>query len=102
EPGLDVDPRAEALLFAAARAQLVSERLLPLLAGGASVVMDRFVDSSRAYQGGGRGLGVEVVRALNAFALRGVVPDVTLLLRISPAAGLPRVRGRGADRRRPA
>ena len=57
-PGVAVDPRAEALLFAAARAQLVAERLRPLLSAGATVVMDRFVDSSLAYQGGGRALGV--------------------------------------------
>jgi dTMP kinase len=95
---LEVDARAEALLFAAARAQLVAEKLLPLLESGAWVLLDRFVDSSLAYQGGGRGLGVEAVRALNAFAVRGVVPDVTLLLRIAPEAGLARISGRSADR----
>jgi dTMP kinase len=98
DPGLDVDPRAEALLFAAARAQLVAERLLPLLERGEWVLLDRFVDSSLAYQGGGRGLGVDAVRGLNAFAVRGVVPDVTLLLRIAPADGLARLAGRETDR----
>ena len=87
------DPRAEALLFAAARAQLVAERLRPLLEAGATVVLDRFVDSSLAYQGGGRGLGVEAVRAINAFACAGVVPDRTLLLRLDASAGLQRVGG---------
>jgi dTMP kinase len=98
DPALHVDPRAEALLFAAARAQLVAERLRPLLDAGEWVLLDRFVDSSLAYQGGGRGLGVNAVRELNAFATGGVAPDVTFLLRISPAAGLARIAGRAADR----
>jgi dTMP kinase len=97
DPELEVDPRAEALLFAAARAQLVAEKLLPLLETGAWVLLDRFVDSSLAYQGGGRGLGVAAVRSLNAFAVHGVVPDLTLLLRIPPQAGLARLSG-PADR----
>jgi dTMP kinase len=98
DPALHVDARAEALLFAAARAQLVAERLRPLLESGAIVLLDRFVDSSLAYQGGGRGLGIEHVRALNAFATGGLVPDRTLLLRIDPAEGLARIAGREADR----
>ena len=100
DPALAVDPRAESLLYAAARAQLVAERLTPLLAGGDWVLLDRFVDSSLAYQGAGRGLGVEAVRRLNAFATGGLVPDRTLLLRIAPEAGLARAAGRGeaADR----
>jgi dTMP kinase len=99
-PALDVHPRAEALLYAAARAQLVAERLEPLLAEGRDVLLDRFVDSSLAYQGGGRGLGVEAVRELNLFATGGLLPDRTLLLRIDPAVGLARTAGRGghADR----
>jgi dTMP kinase len=100
DPALDVHPRAEALLYAAARAQLVAERLEPLLAAGRWVLLDRFVDSSLAYQGAGRGLGVEEVRDLNLFATGGLRPDRTLLLRIDPAAGLARAGGRGeaADR----
>jgi dTMP kinase len=100
DPALSVDPRAEALLYAAARAQLVAERLEPLLAGGDWVLLDRFVDSSLAYQGAGRGLGVERIRALNEFATGGLVPDRTLLLRIDARAGLARAGGRGgsADR----
>jgi dTMP kinase len=98
DPALDVDPRAEALLFAAARAQLVASRLRPLLDAGQWVLLDRFVDSSLAYQGGGRGLGIEAVRAVNRFATRGLAPDVTFLLRISPADGLARIAGRSADR----
>src|SRR3954454_23189651 len=85
DPGLRVDLRAEALLFAAARAQLVAEQLRPRLDAGEWVVLDRFVDSSLAYQGAGRGLGIEEVRALNAFATGGLEPDRTLLLRLSPA-----------------
>ncbi len=98
DPSLEIDPRAEALLYAAARAQLVAEQLQPLLARGATVLLDRFVDSSLAYQGAGRGLGVEEIRALNAFGTGGLVPDRTLLLRIDPVAGLARISGRPADR----
>ncbi len=98
DPSLEIDPRAEALLYAAARAQLVAQELLPLLESGKTVLLDRFVDSSLAYQGAGRGLGVAEIRALNEFALRGVRPDRTLLLRIDPAAGLARISGREADR----
>jgi dTMP kinase len=98
DPALRCDPRAEALLYAAARAQLVAERLRPLLESGTTVVLDRFVDSSLAYQGGGRGLGVEPIRALNEFATGGLEPDRTLLLRIDPAAGLARIAGGDADR----
>ncbi len=98
DPSLEIDARAEALLYAAARAQLVAEQLRPLLAEGTTVLLDRFVDSSLAYQGAGRGLGVEEIRALNAFGTGGLVPDRTLLLRIDPAAGLGRIADRPADR----
>jgi dTMP kinase len=98
DPALAIDPRAEALLYAAARAQLVAEQLRPLLDAGATVLLDRFVDSSLAYQGAGRGLGVEAIRTLNAFGTGGLTPDRTLLLRIDPAAGLGRIAGREADR----
>jgi dTMP kinase len=94
DPALDVDPRAEALLYAAARAQLVAEQLRPRLERGETVLLDRFVDSSLAYQGAGRGLGVDEVRALNAFGTGGVVPDVTLLLRIDPSLRAQRLSGR--------
>jgi dTMP kinase len=85
DPSFAVDPRAEALLYAAARAQLVRERLRPLLDAGVLVLLDRFVDSSLAYQGGGRELGVEPVRAINLLATDSLAPDRTLLLRIAPA-----------------
>jgi dTMP kinase len=95
DPAAQVGPRAEALLYAAARAQLLSELLLPALAQGELVLLDRFVDSSLAYQGAGRSLGIEQVRAVNLFATGGLTPDRTLLLRISPQAGRARQDGRG-------
>jgi dTMP kinase len=94
DPELRCDPRAEALLYAAARAQLVDEQVEPLLAAGTWVLLDRFVDSSLAYQGAGRGLGVEEIATLNAFATADITPDRTLLLRISPATGRARQRDR--------
>ncbi len=97
DPELRCGPRAEALLYAAARAQLVEERLRPLLAEGRWVLLDRFVDSSLAYQGVGRGLGVAQVAALNAFATGGLTPDRTLLLRVDPAIGRARQEGREGE-----
>jgi dTMP kinase len=96
DPALDVGARAEALLYAAARAQLVEERVLPVLASGEWVLLDRFVDSSLAYQGAGRELGIEEVAALNRFATGGLRPDRTLLLRVDPAVGQARQAARGA------
>jgi dTMP kinase len=93
DPALECSPRAEALIYAAARAQLVEEKLRPLLESGRPVLLDRFIDSSLAYQGGGRGLGVEEIRQLNAFGVGGLVPDRTLLLRVPPSLGLSRVAG---------
>jgi len=94
DPHLRVGARAEALLYAAARAQLVEERIHPLLAEETWVVLDRFLDSSLAYQGAGRGLGVEAVRAINLFGTGGLTPDRTLLLRIDPSTGRSRQRER--------
>jgi dTMP kinase len=96
DPELEVGWRAEALLYAAARAQLVEQALVPLLAAGAWVLLDRFVDSSLAYQGAGRGLGIEAVREINEFATGGMRPDRTLLLAIDPEVGRARSRERGA------
>src|SRR5918998_4113588 len=81
---------AEALLFAAARAEIVSNVIRPALADGKVVVSDRFLDSSLAYQGGARGLGVEEVERINRFATGGLVPDLTFLLDLSPAAAASR------------
>ena len=100
DPALAVSPRTEALLYAAARAQLVEERLEPLLAEDVLVLLDRFVDSSLAYQGAGRKLGIEQVRAINRFATGSLVPERTLLLRLSPAAGRARQRERALPRDR--
>jgi dTMP kinase len=94
DPGLQIGARAEALLYAAARAQLVDEALEPLLQSGEWVLLDRFVDSSLAYQGAGRGLGIDDVREINQFATRGLRPDRTLLLQIDPALGRARSRTR--------
>lgn len=94
DPALRISARAEALLYAAARAQLVEEALRPLLAGGVTVLLDRFVDSSLAYQGAGRELGVQSVASVNEFATGGLSPDLTLLLRVSPAVGRERAQGR--------
>jgi dTMP kinase len=100
DPALQVSPRAEALLYAAARAQLVQERLEPLLHEDVVVVLDRFVDSSLAYQGAGRALGLEAVQAINQFATGGLTPERTLLLLIPPPVGRARQQGRApsADR----
>jgi dTMP kinase len=78
--GGQVSPWAEAALFAAARAELVARVIGPALERGADVVCDRYLDSSLAYQGIARGLGVEQVLALNVNAIRGILPDVTFLL----------------------
>jgi dTMP kinase len=100
DPALEIGERAEALLYAASRAQLVAERVGPELAAGRWVLLDRYVDSSLAYQGVGRGLGVGAVRAINEFATGGLSADRTLLVAIDPAAGRARrgERGESVDR----
>ena len=97
DPEVELHPRAEALLFAAARAELVEEVIRPALERGAVVLCDRYLDSSLAYQGGARGLGVGPVIEVNRFATGGVVPDLVVLLDLDPAAGLAR---RAGDRDR--
>ena len=94
DPALTIGARTEALLYAAARAQLVEEALLPALASGRWVLLDRFVDSSLAYQGAGRGLGIAAIRELNLFATGGLTPDRTLLLDLPGAAARRRTGGR--------
>jgi dTMP kinase len=86
DPRGRIGPRAEALLFAAARSELCREVIRPALQAGRVVVSDRFVDSSLAYQGAGRGLGVEEVLEINRWATEGLVPDLTIYLAIDPAA----------------
>lgn len=87
------DPWTEALLFAAARAQLAAEVIGPALAEGAWVLSDRSVYSSLAYQGAGRGLGVDAVRSVNEPGLLGVWPSIVILLEVDPAEGLRRQDG---------
>jgi len=100
DPGLRPHPHTEALLFAAARAQMCAEVLLPALQDGRWVLLDRFVDSSLAYQGGGRGLGLEAVARINELATTGCRPDRTLLLRVDRASGRRRLQTRGGERDR--
>ncbi len=89
--GDHVAPWAEAALYAAARAQHVEELIRPALARGATVVCDRYVDSSAAYQGAGRKLGIEEVLALNLTAVGGLLPDLTFLVEIDIDTALARV-----------
>ena len=95
--GEHVAPWAEAALFAAARAQLVDEVIRPALARGADVVSDRYLDSSLAYQGLARGLGIERVLELNLLVTSGILPDRTFLVLVPPAEAAAR-RGDEADR----
>ena len=83
--------RAEALLFAAARGEHAAQVIRPALEAGAIVVCDRYLDSSVAYQGYGRGLGPDYVRNLSLWATRDLVPDLTVLLDVDPSVGLSRV-----------
>jgi dTMP kinase len=90
DPAVPLAPEGEALLFAAARAELVARVIRPALGDGRVVVSDRFLDSSLAYQGAARGLGIEEVERINAFATGGLEPDLTFLLVIDPAAAAAR------------
>ncbi|ABM08976.1 dTMP kinase [Paenarthrobacter aurescens] len=85
-----IDPRTEALMFAAARAAHASQVIRPALAGGTVVITDRYIDSSVAYQGAGRGLGAEGVLSLNEWATEGLHPDLTVLLDVDPSDGRQR------------
>jgi len=91
-------PRAEALLFAAARADHVDKTILPAVAAGQWVICDRFLDSSIAYQGGADGLGAEAIRALHAVGSAGLLPDRTLLLALPEAEAMAREAARDAGR----
>jgi dTMP kinase len=95
--GGDVAPWAEAALYAASRAQHVEQLIRPALARGATVICDRYVDSSVAYQGIARGLGLERVLELNLAAVEGLMPDRTILLEIGVAEAASRMGG-GLDR----
>ena len=91
--GPDMSAWAEATLFAAARAELVERVIAPARERGADVLCDRYVDSSLAYQGIARGLGVDAVLELNLAAVQGVLPDRTFLLLVDPATAAGRTRG---------
>lgn len=86
-----LDARAEALLYAASRRQHLVEKVWPALKEGKIVICDRYIDSSLAYQGGARNLGVENVLNINMFATEGTFPDITLLFDIKPEDGLHRI-----------
>ena len=93
-----LDDRAELLLYEASRAELVAEVIEPALDAGEVVLCDRFADSTTAYQGHARGLPLDRVALLNAFATGETTPDLTIVLDIDPAVGLTRATGCGADR----
>lgn len=86
-----MDKRTEALLYAASRRQHLVEKIWPALKEGKIVICDRYLDSSLAYQGGARGLGIENVLNVNNFATEGTFPDLTLLFDIEPEVGLARI-----------
>ncbi|HUI68732.1 MAG TPA: dTMP kinase [Nitrospirota bacterium] len=93
-----LDPSAELLLYAASRAQHLSEVILPALAAGTIVLCDRFSDATLAYQGYGRGLDKNMIRELDRIVTAGMQPDLTVLLDIDAAAGLARARRRNNNR----
>ncbi len=86
-----MDARTEALLYAASRRQHLVEKVLPALEEGINVISDRFVDSSLAYQGKGRQIGIEEVYAINQFAIEGRMPEKTIYLDVDPEVGLERI-----------
>ena len=88
-----VEPRSEALLFAASRAQHVADVIRPALTAGKTVLCDRYIDSSLAYQGVARGLGEPDVLTLNVWGTQGLFPDLVLLLHVEPEVGLERTVG---------
>lgn len=87
-----MDPRTEALLYAAARRQHLVEKVQPALRDGKILISDRFVDSSIAYQGAGRAIGMEEIAQINRFATEGLTPDLTIFLAIDPLEGLRRIK----------
>ena len=93
----NMDPRTEALLYAASRRQHLVEKVWPALKEGKIVICDRYLDSSLAYQGGARGLGVDNILNVNLFATENTFPDLTLLFDITPEEGLKRISA-NADR----
>ena len=95
----EMTDECEALLYAAARVQHLSDRVEPALAKGELVICDRYVDSSLAYQAYARGLGVDFITKINAFALENYLPDVTVFIDLTPEAAFRRKKGADADDR---
>lgn len=93
----EMDPMAEALLYAAARAQHVSQVIRPALENGIHVICDRFIDSSIAYQGYGRGLG-DSVAVINSYAVNNCIPDITFFMKLNPEVGKSRIKSEERDR----
>ncbi len=91
QKNVTMEERTEALLYAAARRQHLVEKVLPLLEAGKIVLCDRFIDSSLAYQGHARGLGMDEVYQVNQFAIKDLMPGLTLLFDIDPLKGLERI-----------
>lgn len=87
----EMDKRTEALLYAAARRQHLAEKVLPALEEGKLVLCDRFIDSSLAYQGVGRGIGIDEIYKINEFAINGLMPHLTIYFDLDPKIGLQRV-----------
>ena len=98
DPSVELSPMTETLLFGAARAELVEQVIRPALAEGRTVISDRYFDSTIAYQGAGRRLGIEQVEDLNRWLTHNLWPDVTFLLEIDPSAAGSRRGGPGGDR----
>ena len=94
---IKMDARTEALLYAAARRQHLVEKVLPALEEGITIVSDRFVDSSLAYQGYGRKIGIDEVYSINMFAIEGKLPDKTIYLDIDAKTGLDRINANRAS-----
>jgi dTMP kinase len=88
---MKMDPRTEALLYAAARRQHLVEKVIPALEAGKVVLCDRYIDSSLAYQGHARGLGIEEIYSINKFAIDEYMPDLTLYFDVDPEIGLSRI-----------
>ena len=91
-----MDGKTELLLYMAARRQHFVEKILPAIANGKIVLIDRFIDSSVAYQGAGRGLAIEMIDSLNSFVTDGVKPDLTLYFDIESERGLKRIESSGS------
>lgn len=91
QQNVEMDARTEALLYAAARRQHLVEKIIPALESGTIVLCDRYIDSSLAYQGHARGLGIEEIYSVNKFAIDAYMPDLTLYFDVDPEVGLSRI-----------